>query len=112
MLSNYGANSWRVTNYLLEATAKGVEKALEQLKDRTTDVNRERKQSQVRVCVVWILSCPTQVYLQTRLGSQLSSLETRWTELISNVLQIELANVALEAELEELKRKEEELSSV
>lgn len=47
LLSNYGANSWRVTNYLLEETTKGVEKALEELKDRTTDVNRERKQSQV-----------------------------------------------------------------
>ena len=30
-------------NYLLENTAKEVEKALEQLRERTTDINRQRK---------------------------------------------------------------------
>lgn len=49
---------------------------------------------------------------QTKLGAQLTSLETRWTELISNVLQIELANSALEAEINDLTRKETELSSM
>lgn len=81
-------------NYLLENTAKELDTALEQLKERTTEVNRARKQD------------------QTRLGSQLTALETRWTELISNVLQIELANVALEAEINDLARKETELSSI
>ena len=71
-----------------------MEKALEQLKERTTEVNRERKQE------------------QTRLGAQLTALETRWTELISNVLQIELANVALEAEVNDLAPKETELSTM
>jgi hypothetical protein len=37
---------------LLEATAKQAETALEELKQRTTDVNRERKNSQV--CFVLI----------------------------------------------------------
>jgi len=37
-------------------------------------------------------------------------LETRWTELISNVLQIEMANVTLEAEVDQLKKKEAELA--
>lgn len=81
-------------NYLLENTAKELDTALEQLKERTTEVNRARKQE------------------QTRLGAQLTALETRWTELISNVLQIELANVALEAEINDLSRKETELSSI
>lgn len=49
---------------------------------------------------------------QTRIGNQLTSLETRWTELISNVLQIELANIALEAEVERLGRRETDLSGV
>lgn len=48
--------------------------------------------------------------IQTRLGTQLTSLETRWTELISNILQIEMANVALEAEIERLNKTEAELS--
>lgn len=47
---------------------------------------------------------------QTRIGDQLTSLETRWTELISNILQIEMANVALETEIERLNKTEMELS--
>ena len=39
-------------------------------------------------------------------------LETRWTELISSVLQIEMANVALEVELDKLSKREVELASL
>ncbi|KAJ7783423.1 breast carcinoma amplified sequence 2 [Mycena maculata] len=92
LLQTYGANAWRIHNYLLEATVKQTEQALEDLKQMTVDVNRERKNT------------------QTRLGNQLNSLETRWTELISNVLQIELANVALDAEVNDLNAREVELS--
>jgi pre-mRNA-splicing factor SPF27 len=49
---------------------------------------------------------------QTQLGAQLTSLETRWTELISSVLQIELANVALDAEINRLNKKEAELAGI
>lgn len=47
---------------------------------------------------------------QTRLGDQLTSYESRWTELISSILQIELANVALEAEVARLSKRETELA--
>ncbi|PAV21887.1 breast carcinoma amplified sequence 2 [Pyrrhoderma noxium] len=94
LLQTYGSNAWRVQNYLMEHTTKGIEKALEEVRERTTEVNRERKQN------------------QTKLGAQLTSLETRWTELISNVLQIELANVALEAEVNELAKRETELAAL
>jgi Breast carcinoma amplified sequence 2 (BCAS2) len=50
--------------------------------------------------------------IQTRIGNQLTSLEIRWTELISSVLQIEMANVALYAEVERLDKKEAELASL
>jgi len=56
----------------------------------------------------WILS----PQIQTRIGNQLTSLEIRWTELISSVLQIEMANVALYAEVERLDKKEAELASL
>ncbi|KAG5730029.1 Pre-mRNA-splicing factor SPF27 [Termitomyces sp. T112] len=92
LLQNYGPNAWRIHNYLLEAVAKQSEKALEDLKQLTVEVNRERKNN------------------QDHLGKQLTSLETRWTELISSVLQIEMANVALDAEIEKLNKREMELS--
>ena len=56
--------------------------------------------------------CITLPWLQTHVGTQLTTLETRWTELISSVLQIEMANVALEAELNDLGKKEVELASL
>ncbi|KII93640.1 hypothetical protein PLICRDRAFT_99527 [Plicaturopsis crispa FD-325 SS-3] len=94
LLQTYGPNAWRIHNYLLESTADQLDKALENLKQLTTEVNRERKNS------------------QTRFGNQLNSLETRWTELISSVLQIEMANVALDAEVDRLNKKEAELADV
>jgi pre-mRNA-splicing factor SPF27 len=52
------------------------------------------------------------MFSQTRFGTQLTSLETRWTELISSVLQIELANVALDAEIDRLNKQEAEFADV
>ncbi|TFY65789.1 hypothetical protein EVG20_g5289, partial [Dentipellis fragilis] len=92
LLQQYGSNAWRIHNYTLEADAKSAEKLLEELKEQTTEVNRDRKNA------------------QTRIGNQLTSLETRWTELISSVLQIEMANVALEVELDRLNKRETELA--
>ncbi|KAJ7071534.1 breast carcinoma amplified sequence 2, partial [Mycena amicta] len=94
LLQTYGSNAWRIHNYLLETTVKQTEKALEEMKEMTVEVNRERKNT------------------QTRLGKELNSLETRWTELISNVLQIELANAALDAEVNRLNRREAELATL
>lgn len=48
LLQTYGQNAWRINNYLLEETAKQSERALEELKELTTELNRERKNSQVR----------------------------------------------------------------
>nr|BAC78620.1 hypothetical protein [Coprinopsis cinerea] len=92
LLQTYGANAWRIQNYLLGSTVKQVESLAEELKQKTVEVNRERKND------------------QERLGKQLTSLETRWTELISNILQIEMANIALDAEIDRLNQKEAELA--
>ncbi|KAF8898386.1 breast carcinoma amplified sequence 2 [Infundibulicybe gibba] len=94
LLQKYGPNAWRIHNHLLEATAVQTERALEELRQLTVDVNRERKNN------------------QDRLGQQLTTLETRWTELISSVLQIEMANVALDAEIERLNKKEADLAGM
>ena len=47
LLQQYGSNAWRIHNYLNEATAKNIEKALEDLNNLTTEVNRDRKNFQV-----------------------------------------------------------------
>ncbi|THV07578.1 breast carcinoma amplified sequence 2 [Dendrothele bispora CBS 962.96] len=94
LLQTYGPNAWRIHNYLLEAQAKQIEKTLEDLKQLTVDVNRQRKND------------------QERLGTQLNMLETRWTQLISSVLQIEMANVALDGEIDRLNRREAEVAEM
>lgn len=48
LLQTYGPNAWRVHNYLTEAAVVQYEKALERLQDQVTEVNRSRKNSQVR----------------------------------------------------------------
>ena len=48
LLQQYGSNSWRIHNYLMESTAQNLEKTVEDLKQLTVEVNRERKNSQVR----------------------------------------------------------------
>jgi hypothetical protein len=47
LLQQYGSNAWRTHNYFLEANVKNAEKLLEELKEQTTNLNRERKNSQV-----------------------------------------------------------------
>ncbi|TFK20163.1 breast carcinoma amplified sequence 2 [Coprinopsis marcescibilis] len=92
LLQTYGSNAWRVQNYLLETSAKQVEQASEQLQQLTVDVNRERKNE------------------QELLGRQLTLLETKWTELISNIIQIEMANIALDTEIDRLNQREAEIA--
>jgi len=52
LLQTYGANGWRIQNYLLEASKKHYDEALEQLKELTVEVNRDRKNTQV-----WRVGC-------------------------------------------------------
>ena len=56
LLQTYGSNAWRIHNYLLEATAKQAEKALEELKDMTVEVNRQRKNDQVRILEALVMN--------------------------------------------------------
>ncbi|KAF8334290.1 breast carcinoma amplified sequence 2 [Cantharellus anzutake] len=88
LLQNYGSNAWRLHNYMLEADAKAIEADLERARERVTEINRERKNSQLQF------------------GKTLNSLENRWTELVSNVIQLELANASLEVQVEELRQQE------
>ncbi|KAG1867797.1 hypothetical protein DFJ58DRAFT_767906, partial [Suillus subalutaceus] len=75
LLQTYGPNAWRIHNYLLEATAKQAETALEELKQRHHKMLTENART-------------------------------------LSILQIEMANVALDAEVDRLNKKEAELASI
>ena len=49
LLQNYGSNAWKLHNYVLEADARSVEAELERARERVTEINRERKNNQVRL---------------------------------------------------------------
>ncbi|OBZ85083.1 Pre-mRNA-splicing factor SPF27 [Choanephora cucurbitarum] len=86
LLQKYGANAWRVHNYQLEADLKTIQRNTEQVRQQILEVNRERKQD------------------QTQAAASLQSLENKWSDLISQNLQVEIACAALEAEVQELRR--------
>jgi pre-mRNA-splicing factor SPF27 len=47
MLSKYGANAWRVSNYLVEQEIARLQASTESIRTSTDEVNRERKAKQV-----------------------------------------------------------------
>lgn len=86
-----------------------MEGDLEAKKLELESVLRERKNTQVRALIIHAHSTHRSAF-QTKVGNQLSTLESKWTELISSTLQIELANLALDVEIDRLHKKEAELS--
>lgn len=48
---------------------------------------------------------------QLQAGEQLSSLEAKWSTLVSGNVQLEIANLTLEMELDSLREREAELRS-
>ncbi|KAI9289337.1 Pre-mRNA-splicing factor SPF27 [Umbelopsis sp. AD052] len=93
LLQKYGANAWKVHNFQLEAYLKQLKSDVEDKKKQILDLNKQRK------------------FEQTEGGSSLRDLESKWSDLISQTLQVEVACASLENELEELKRYENGISS-
>ncbi|CAO3671036.1 unnamed protein product [Rhizopus stolonifer] len=85
LLSKYGANAWRVHNYQLEAYLEHLKNDTENVRNQIMDINKERKTEQLQA------------------AATLASLENKWSDLISQNLQVEIACAALEAEVNELK---------
>jgi len=93
LLQKYGANAWKVHNFQLEAQLKQLKHGVEEKKKEILELNKQRKLE------------------QTEGGINLRNLESKWSDLISQTLQVEVACASLENELEELKRYENSISS-
>ncbi|GAA5973706.1 hypothetical protein JCM11641_005091 [Rhodosporidiobolus odoratus] len=91
MLSQLGANAWRVQNFAVENAIKRVENDGEEVKNVVEDVNRNRKTDQEKG------------------GETLARLDKRWTELVSGNMQLEIGCAALEEELYTLQARHSEL---
>ncbi|CAO3617375.1 unnamed protein product [Cunninghamella echinulata] len=86
LLQKYGGNAWRVHNYQLESYLKYIQQETENYKNQINDINKERKADQMDA------------------ASAIQNLENKWSDLISQNLQVEIACASLESELEELRR--------
>ncbi|KAJ8660739.1 hypothetical protein O0I10_003382 [Lichtheimia ornata] len=93
LLQKYGANAWRVHNYQLESQLKMLQKETEEYREKIREISRERKNE------------------QTQAGGSLRSLENKWSDLITQNLQVEIACASLEQEVEELQRYKEMLEA-
>jgi hypothetical protein len=58
LMQQYGSNAWRVYNYRLEVVGKSLDKELEAMNERITDVNRTRKNEQVSPHTHLHFCCP------------------------------------------------------
>jgi len=74
LLSTFGQNSWLIGNSQMEGVLAELERELENVKEETNEVNRERKRKQVEV------------------KDELERLEKRWREGVSKVLEVEVAS--------------------
>lgn len=77
LLSQLGANAWRVQNFGVENAIQRIEQEGEGVRDVVEDVNRRRKAEQEKG------------------GETLTRLDKRWTELVSGNMQLEIGCAAL-----------------
>ncbi|CAJ0627686.1 14962_t:CDS:2 [Entrophospora sp. SA101] len=91
LLLEYGSNAWRIHNFQLEQYLRHLEASLDRHKQKSFDLNRQRKAEQLEV------------------GRQIEMLDNKWSELIGETIQLEVACSTLQHEISELKIYQEKL---
>lgn len=94
LLQKFGPNAWRMSNFLLEEDLKRLQRQHEALQGQMEELNRSRKTT------------------QTEAGQRLDLLESRWSELVGGNLQLEVANLALEGQVMQLRERHQELQQL
>ncbi|RIB02566.1 hypothetical protein C2G38_2025260, partial [Gigaspora rosea] len=77
-------NAWKLHNYQLEHELQQLQRTLEDYRQKILELNKQRKAEQV-------------------------ALENKWSELICQTLQLEVACASLETEIQQLKQYEQQL---
>ncbi|ODQ50325.1 hypothetical protein SAICODRAFT_21810 [Saitoella complicata NRRL Y-17804] len=89
LLKSYGQNAWLIHLEQLSSLLLAHERQLETLREEVKAVNVERKRRQVEA------------------KGLIEELEGRWRRLVRGVVEVEVAGVVLEGEVEELRRKKQ-----
>ncbi|CAG8779068.1 43411_t:CDS:2, partial [Gigaspora margarita] len=85
------ANAWKLQNYQLEYELQQLQRTLEDYHQKILELNKQRKAKQIQA------------------DSQIEVLENKWTKLIGQTLQLEVACASLETEIQQLKQYEQQL---
>ncbi|SAM80622.1 uncharacterized protein UBRO_02497 [Ustilago bromivora] len=93
LMKKYGSNAWRLSNFQQEQDVRLLSEQVDAIKGETNEINRLRQKD------------------QTEAGSKLATLEKRWTELISRGLQLEVANITRQSEIDALRNKKRKLET-
>ncbi|KAJ1029643.1 hypothetical protein NDA13_002886 [Ustilago tritici] len=93
LMKKYGSNAWRLSNFQQEQDIRLLSEQVDAIKGETNEINRLRQKD------------------QTEAGSKLATLEKRWTELISRGLQLEVANITTQSEIDALRNKKRKLET-
>ncbi|MBW0510742.1 hypothetical protein O181_050457 [Austropuccinia psidii MF-1] len=86
LIGKYGANHWRLSNFLIEKEISKLDKVVEIYKSEIDNLNRRRKAN------------------QTDVGDKLTDLAQKWQNLISTNISIEITNLNLKFEVETLRQ--------
>jgi len=85
LLNRFGPNAWRANLQNLENIQRMEAKAIEQKKKEIEELNRQRKSEQLNA------------------ATKLKQMENRWLELVNKNVDIEIACINLEKEIENMK---------
>ncbi|KAI9231925.1 MAG: Pre-mRNA-splicing factor SPF27 [Podila humilis] len=88
LVQKFGNNAWNIHNYQLEYDLSRLRKQVDEKRAEVMELNKLRKRDQLDV------------------ADSLHRLETKWGELISSTIQVEMASATMEQELEQLKQYE------
>ncbi|KAJ3041563.1 hypothetical protein HDV00_009039 [Rhizophlyctis rosea] len=93
LMSKFGSNAWRLHNFQLDDAVGKLKKDVGSNKEEVLAVNKQRKLEQIKA------------------GHALNGMELRRNELLGRVLQVDLANDALEKELELLRARKAQMEA-
>ncbi|KAI9017351.1 breast carcinoma amplified sequence 2 [Gaertneriomyces semiglobifer] len=93
LVNKFGNNAWRLHNYQLEHGVKAVAKELDWEKEEITEINKQRKIEQIRY------------------GKTLQDLAYKWSTLLGQTIQAEVATQGLEQEVAVLRLQNRERGS-
>lgn len=93
LMNQYGANHWRLSNFLIEKEIEKLDNELKIELNKIDLINRRRKTNQMEI------------------GERLNEFHQKWQDLISSNISLEIMNLNLTHQIQSMRSQEEELKT-